>query len=126
MPDKGQRARLEDVLNYKPEHYFSDGELALIRNTFSGNPGLMKVLRKVLIPTIHDPELPIEQFGDDLFLVGRNYDQIPDGEIKSIVLARQDAIKFIAGALVKLQVIANTKELTPEQRAVIEKKNSSK
>lgn len=121
-PQGGQRARLEDVLNYTPASYFSDAELSLIRNTFGGNPQLIKVLRKAMIPTIHDPELPLEQVGDDLFLAGRDYAAIPDAEIKSIVLARQDALKFIAGALIKLQVIANT----PVPSPVDAKKNSNK
>lgn len=124
MPEKGQRARLEDVLNYQPESYFSPTELSLIRNTFDAK--VIKVLRKALIPTIHDPELPLEQVGDDLFMAGRNYDQIPEGELKSIVVARQDALKFIAGALIKLQVIANTKEPSAEEIKRTAQKNSTK
>lgn len=120
-----KRASLTDVLNYEPEQYFSEDELMLIRNTFR-SPVVINLLRKVFIPTISDPELPLEDFGNDMFLAGREYAQIPDGEIKSIVLARQDAIKFIMGALVKLKVIANTPDMTPEQKKLQQKQNSGR
>lgn len=126
MPEGSQKASLRDVLNYEAETYFSDEELSLIRSTFQNNPRLMKVLRKALIPTFSDLELPLEDVGKDLWLVGRDYAQIPDAEIKSIVLARQEAIKFIAGGLINLKVIANAKDESPMEAALRRSKDSTK
>ena len=123
---EGQRASLQDVINYIPEQYFSEDELNLIRNTFRGNSALFKVLRKVFIPTISDPELPIEKFGDDFFLSGRQYASIPENEIKSIVLAREEALKFIVGGLIQLKNMSNTKVETDEQIKTRLKKDSVK
>jgi len=125
MAQPGQQASLRDVLNYTPEQYFSPSELALIRSTFKNNPGLIKVLRKAFVPTVSDPELPIEEFGSDAFTAGRDYAAIPESEIKSIVVARQEAIKFIMGGLIKLRVIAQSEELTPEQKKEKARKDST-
>jgi len=126
MEPQGQRARLEDVINYKPDEYFSEGEISLIQSTFKDNPLLFKVLRKALIPSVADLELPIEQFGNDTFTQGREYAQVPESELKSIVVARQDAIKFIAGGLIKLRVIANMRTESPEQAVLRREKDSTK
>jgi len=114
---KGQPSRLEDVINYKPEEYFSEDELNLIRNTFRGEMGLklIKVLRKAFIPTVNDPELPVESFQNDSFLMGLDYNTIPTDQVKSIVMGRQHAVKLVFGALIKLKVIAHTKYETPDE-----------
>ena len=62
----------------------------------------------------------------DVWLVGRDYAAIPDAEIKSIVLARQEAIRFIMGGLIQLKVIANTKKETTTEKALRQQKDSSK
>lgn len=121
-----QPSRLKNVLNYEVETYFSPDEIALIQNTFRNAPRLINVIRKAMIPTISDPELPLENFGDDAFMAGRAYEQIPDSEIKSIVLGRQEAIKFICGGLVKLKVIANAKPADPVEEAFRRSKDSVK
>lgn len=125
-PNKDQRASLKDVINYQPEKYITDDELALVRATFKDNPKLLKVIRKIMVPTVSDPELPIENMGSDFFLQGREWAQIPAEEAKILMVARQDALQFILGALIKLQVIANEGELSPIQLAEKRKKDSSK
>jgi hypothetical protein len=114
-----QKVSLKDVLNYEPEMYYTPAELAFIRQTFKGNKALFKVLRKALIPTISDPEMPLEKMGDDFFLSARNWDQIPEGERGTLVVARQEALKFIVGGLVALQILANDapKEASPKDSA---------
>ncbi len=126
MAQDQQRASIRDVLNYKPEEYLSPAELALIRNTFAGSPALIKVLRKLLIPTFADPDTPLEDFGNDAWLAGRDYGAIPESEIKSIVLARQEALKFIVGGLIKLKVIAATPEPTAAEIKEAQRRGSSK
>lgn len=124
-PQKGSPARLEDVLNYEAETYFSKDEMTLIRTTFR-DPRVLKVVRKALMPSVGDREMPIEDLGSDLWLMGRDYGSIPDAEIKSIVLARQDAIKFIMGGLIKLKVMANSKEETSAEAMLRRGKDSLK
>lgn len=107
---------LKDVINYDPELYLQPDEVSWIQNTFKNNPMGIRVLRKVLLPTIADPTMPIEQFPNDFLGAGYDFAQIPHEALKTIVLARQDAIKFIAGGLIKLKVIANNKPESEQDR----------
>lgn len=119
------KSKLEDVLNYEMEEYLSKDEMGLIRATFR-SPRVMKVLRKVFIPTIADPELPIEQIGNDMWMVGRKWDQIPAAEKAHLVSAREDAIKFIMNGLVRLSVLANSKEETAVEKSARISKDSTR
>lgn len=121
-----ERARLEDVLNYTPEEHFSAEEHALIRQHFADNHKLLAIIRKAMLPTISDPNLPIEQMENDVWLNGRKYDQIPNEEIKSIVVARQEAIKYVLGGLVRLKIMAAAKQETAEERNLRRQKDSAK
>ena len=118
---QGDKPRLQDMLNYAPEEHLSKEEMSLLRNTFKGNEKLIRVLRKVMIPTSNDPDLPIEEFAKDSYIVDRDWAQIPAEEAKTIMLARQDALKFIFGGLIKLKVLANEpvedEDKTKERRA---------
>ena len=113
------------MLNYNADTYLKPDEMNLICNTFN-DPKVMSILRKVLLPSVGDLELPLEEMSQDVWLVGRDYAMIPDSEIKSIVLARQEAIKFIVGGLIRLKIIANTKKETQTEKALRIKKDSSK
>ena len=117
---------LNDVINYKPEEYLSSAEVDLIQRTFKGNKELLKVLRKVFIPTISDPDLPIEQFANDMFMDGRSWSQIGVNEAKALIVARQDALQFIIGGFIKLNVIAHQTPISPEDQKKAEEKNSTK
>lgn len=112
MPEKEKRAQLSDILTYTPEAYFDEGELSLIRSYFAGENGkkLIRILRKVLLPTVSDPSLPIEEAGSDAWMSGIDFRQIPEAEVKSVVLGRQEAIKFVIGGLVKLKMMAVPEE----------------
>lgn len=120
-----QQAKLSDILGYKAETYFSPDEMALIQNTFKDRR-VINVLRKALLPSVGDATLPVEEFGNDVWLTGRDYSQIPDSEVKSVVLARQEAIKFIMGGLIKLKVMANSQVEDPMAEALRRSKDSSK
>jgi len=121
-----QRATLNDIINYAPEQYLTDDELSLIRSTFRGNPKLTKVIRKVMIPTISDPELPIENLSHDAYFSGRIWSQMPADEAKIMAVARQDALEFIIGGLIKLNVLANEKVVTDEEKKNKAEKDSTK
>lgn len=120
-----KKVSLSDMLNYNADTYLKPDEMNLICNTFN-DPKVMSILRKVLLPSVGDLELPLEEMSQDVWLVGRDYAMIPDSEIKSIVLARQEAIKFIVGGLIRLKIIANTKKETQTEKALRIKKDSSK
>jgi hypothetical protein len=121
-----EKASLQDVINYRPDQYYTDDEISLIRSTFKDNPRLIQVLRKALLPTFADPAMPIEELGNDVWLVSRSWDQIPQDEVKALIVARQEAIKFIAGALIALQVTANQREMTPMEKAAKDAADSVK
>ena len=121
---KGERAKLADVINYQPEQYLSAAEISLIQNTFKNNQALINVVRKVFIPTISDPTLPIEEVNADPFL-NRDWSAMPMDEAKALIVARQDAIKFVIGGLIKLQVLANRSTETPMEAALRRSKDSA-
>ena len=121
-----ERATLKDVLNYEPEQYLSKEETDLIRNAIKYNPTLLKVLRKVFLPTFKDPELPNEELESDYFNQGRTWAQIPAEEAKILIVARQDAVGLVMNGLVKLRVIASIPEESEEEKAERTKKNSTK
>lgn len=121
-----EKVKLRDLLGYEADTYLSQEEVDLIRNTFKYNPQLIKVLRKVLIPTIHDLELPIEEIGKDAWMMGLDFQSMQEGEIKSIVLGRQEGIKFVIGGLISLKNIASQEEESEQDKKLRDAKNSTK
>ena len=121
-----ERSTLADILNYEPEQLLSKDEMALIGSVLNANPTFIKILRKVLLPSVVDPDMPIEQLTNDVWLAGLNYAQIPESDIKPIVLARQDMIKTVMSGLTKLKVIAAAKPLTKQEQEARAAANSSK
>jgi hypothetical protein len=126
MPQDNQRASLRDVLNYEPEQYLSADELALIKSTFKDNQKLLNVLRKVMLPTISDPSLPVEEVANDSLLAGVDWQSMPSEHVKAILQGRQEAIKFIAGGLIRLRMLSSESEESPYQKALRMKKDSAK
>lgn len=128
MEQQPQKASLGDIISYTPETYFSDEEIALIRSTFNGSRGqaLLKVVRKALIPSVSDPDLPVEEFGKDMFMSAVDFRQMATEEVKPTILGLQLAGKVIFGALMQLRSIANIKEETAAELAARRGKNSTK
>lgn len=124
--DKTKSISMKDLLDYDVDTYLKPEELALIKSIFKGNKEIFKILKKLLLPSATDIDMPLEEFSKDVWLVGRDYSQIPNDEIKSIVLARQEAIKFVVGGLVQLRVIAESKTETPAEIALRRKNDSAK
>lgn len=117
---------LNELLPYTPDTYLTPEEVKELQSVFKGNEKLIKTLRKLFLPTAYDPELPIEEMMGDAWMVDKDFSQMQGAEIKPIVLARQDAIKFILGGLIKLKVIANTADATPMEEAYRRSKDSTK
>lgn len=118
------RSSLQDIINYVPEDYLSEAEISVIRATFKDNEKLLHILRKIFLPMVIDPELPIEQIGNDVWLAGKDWDAIGVNEAKALIVARQDAIRFVSGGIIKLKVIANQAEESEEQKRLRESKDS--
>lgn len=123
-----KKAKLEDMLSYTPESYFTDDELALVRNTFHGVQGakLLKVIRKVMLPTISDPELPVEMFGKDTWFSLVDFTSVLDEQAKSIAAAIQLSQKCVINGLIQLKQIAHIKEETPVNRQARREQDSAK
>ena len=119
-------AKLKDVLQYTPESYFSKEELDLIKRTFKDSPQLVRVIRKVFLPTISDPNLPIEEFSKDVYLAGKSWASIPVSERATLMVGRQEAIEFVLGGLMFLKNLAQTKEETEEEEMKRRKQDSAK
>jgi len=125
---ENQRASLADVISYTPETYFSDDELQTIRNAFNGPAGLQlaKVVRKVMLPSISDPELPIEELSKDMFMSQVDFRSLMADEAKPVAMGLQLAAKAIIGGLVQLRTIANVKDENPVNREQRRGKDSAK
>lgn len=117
---------VDEVLGETLETYLTLEDARLLHNTFKGNPRLLKVLQKIFIPTIQDPEMPPEQMAADFWLSGKNWDAIPVDEVKSLVVARQEALQFILGGIIRLKVIANTNEESMQEVNNRRKKDSNR
>ena len=130
MPEnkKPTAANLEDIISYTPETYFSDVEVTLIRSSFGGSQGakLLKVIRKALLPTISDPDLPVEELAKDMFMSAVDFRNMPEAEVKATAMGLQMTVKLIAGAVMQLKHIANVKIETEEQAAQRRAKDSTK
>lgn len=123
--EKPSPLSLSDAINYKPETYLKEDDITWIQNTFRDNPKAINILRKIFLPTIEDGSLPIEEFTKDSFGAGYQFQQIPDEHIKALVVARQDAIKFIIGGLIQLKVIANVQDPSRQQVREAARKNKN-
>lgn len=121
-----QRVTLKDVINYAPETYLNADDIELARSTFKNNPRLFQLLRKVLLPSIGDSSLPIEEISKDAWMNMREWDAIPNEEAKTLIVARQDAIKFIAGGLIVLKMLANSEEESQLSKELRRKQDSTK
>ena len=89
---------LKDLMgdNYEVEQYLTEDDMQIIRNVFK-DKNVLKVLRKVLLPSIADSNLPLEEaIGKDVWNVGRDWGMIPTEQIKGSLIG--------AGAMLKSKV----------------------
>ena len=125
---KLQPISLKDLMgdDYEIDTYLSKDDIAVIREVFK-DKNVLKVVRKVLLPTVADPAMPIEEMvGKDVWNFQKDWGVIPVDEIKSLIVARQEAIKFVADGLMKLKALANVRDETLQEREARLKKDSNK
>lgn len=107
----------------KQEMRISDEELQLLKNTFSGNNDLLKLLRKVFLPEISS-KAPFGQ-NIDLWMTVKIDDLSPEEAIINLK-ARNILINHIEQQLLQLYLLAGMKEETVEETKKRLSKNSSK
>lgn len=123
MDDKQTGMTVEEVLGETMQTYLTVEDALLLRNTFKDNPRLLRVLQKIFIPTIQDPEMPPESLGEDFWMAGMDWVNMQAVEAKGVMAGRQEALRFLMGGLIRLKTIANVKEADIQQTR---KKNSTK
>lgn len=116
----------EDVLGDTMETYLTVEDAEIIHDAFKGNKKLLRALKKVFIPTIQDPEMPPESMGEDFWMSGKQWDNIPVEEVKALVVARQDAIKHVMGGIIRIKTIANVQKESMQEIANRRQKDSNK
>jgi hypothetical protein len=122
--EQNNQVSLRDVLNYEAEQYLSEDEIDWIRQTFKGNTKAINIIRKCFIPVMHD--LPVEELMNDVWFKG-GFDPalIPENELKSIIIGRQETLKFVMGGLVNLKALAHSEQLETETEKALRKKKDS-
>lgn len=123
-----EKAQLDEVISYTPETYFKEDEIELIRAHFNGPSGakLLKVVRKAMLPTISDPDLPVEEMGKDMFMSAVDFRQMQVEEAKAVAMGLQLSAKIIAGALIQLKSLANIKPEDDKSLEARREKDSTK
>ena len=120
------KASLRDVLNYNVESYITEEDVKIVREHFKDNPKLLNLIRKVFMPTMSDGMLPVEEIGKDMWFAGVDFSSLTKEEAYVRILARQEAIKFIAGGIMSLKQIASISEEDELNRAARRAKDSVK
>lgn len=104
------------------EMRFTPEELGIIQNVFGNNLPLLKLLRKVFLPT-YDPKAPLGQI-IDLWLT-LDLRNLSDTEKLVRIQARNEVILHVENQLQQLQVLSQKTE-TVEEALARQKKDSSK
>lgn len=107
----------------KQQRRFTDEELNIIKALFKDNEKGLKVLRKVFLPT-YDFEAPLGQVVD-LWMTVPQTDITPEYAYVNWK-ARNQVITHIEQQLIQLQLLANEKEETEEEKKLRAEKNSTK
>lgn len=105
------------------EMRISDVELELIKNTYSENDDLLKLLRKIFLPEL-DVNAPIGQ-NLDLWMTMKIEDLSPEDALINLK-ARNTLIQHVEMCLGQLKILAGQKKETVEETKERLKKNSAK
>ena len=101
------------------EMFLTFDDLEVIRKTFYNNKPLLKVLRKVFIPTL-DPNAPLRQMFD-LYSIAPITPETPPEEVKIAWMARNQLISHLEQCIGTLYILSQ-----PEPKKDIDPKNSNK
>ena len=98
-------------------------EVNLIKNTFKGQEELLRLMRKLFLPTL-EAYVPLGQ-NIDLWMTVKIDDMTPEQAIINLK-ARNSLIAHLDQVLLSIKTLAESPEETPEQALMRLKKNSSK
>lgn len=112
-------------LNYKPPQRITQEEKELIKKAFA-DERVLTVLKKIILPYYADESTPLEMTGADAFIMGRDWATMPHEEVKALVVARQDTINWIGGALALIKNWLHEPNESEQDRAERLAKDSTK
>lgn len=115
----------ENKINYQVRDRITEEDKEILRVAF-GNEKVFDILKKIIIPSYSDESTPFEMTGADVWLMGRDWSSMPVEEIKALVVAREDTIKYFGGALTYIKTIVNDTQETPENREARRAKDSTR
>lgn len=107
----GQQMRLTDV------------ELSLIKNTFSDNEDLLRLMRKIFLPEL-DATIPLGQNLDLWMTIP--LEGLTNEQAIVNIKARNTLIQHLDMQLNVLKLLAENQEITPEQAVTKLRKDSNK
>jgi hypothetical protein len=109
-------AKKEEV---KQEMRFSDEEINIFRGVFGGNEKLVRLIRKLFLPTM-DFEAPLGQMIDLYMTLPVTHETLAD-DVKVAVMSRNQLIAHIEHCLMQITVLSQ-----PELPTAPNPKDSSK
>ncbi len=127
-PDEGKKVTIDEIVGYKADTYISEKEIKTIQSVFGGPQGkeILAILRKIMLPTVLDPNLPIEEMGKDMFMQRVDFTTLSVEESKAISMGLQLTIKTVLGGLIQLKQLAMIQEETAADKAERIARNSNK
>ena len=102
---------------------FTEEELKIIKDTFTDNVPLLKLLRKVFLPE-YDHKAPLGQTVD--LWMTLDLGSLTDQQAMQRIWARNTLITHIEQQLIQLNILAGVKEETAEEKKERERKDSTK
>ena len=102
---------------------FTKEEMAELKRAFGGNEFLLKLLRKIFIPSFRE-DVPLGQEAD--MWMDMDFKQVQMDELKTLVVARQELMKYLIARIVQIKGLANWKEESQEEREQRMRKDSGR
>jgi hypothetical protein len=103
----------------KQKMRFSDEEINIFRGVFGGNEKLVKLMRKLFLPTM-DFEAPLGQM-IDLYMTLPVTQETPSEDVKIAVMSRNQLIAHVEHCLMQITVLSQ-----PEVKTEVNPKDSTK
>jgi hypothetical protein len=116
------------MLEVENSYFFSDEDLMLIKDHFAGNEALLKLMRKVFIPSYHDTASDIGGFTDDMHN-NKEFDVASYASVEQAFIGMQARMKMIQlteSSLWRIKMLAGTKKESIAETKARLSKNSTK
>ena len=116
------------MLKVENSYFFSDEDLSLMKAHFADNEPLLKLLRKVFIPSYHDTASDIGGFTDDMHN-NKEFDITSYSSPEQAFIglqARMKMIQLTENSLWRIKMLSGTKKETLEETKARLNKDSAK